>query len=238
MLTRYCIYCGVESTPENPVVGNVCLRCRIKRGELVRLKTDRIKIDLCKICYSVKIGYKWVQSSGFEDAISLVVREVIPRLLVVNDYVEGVHIRGYRLLTVVSWHTLVELEISGVYGGKVFTVKKNISIYFNPVKCPRCIMYDSREFEAVLQLRGYNLSIVEKIVSKEITRDKRLASDLIDVIKVEDGVDIYFYTHGAARKLARRLINRLGGKILETYEETGTRSGKQRARLYISLRKA
>ncbi len=237
-MARYCIYCGAESTPENPVVGSVCLHCRIKRGELVRLKTDRIKIDLCKICYSVKIGYKWMQSSGFEDAILLVVREIIPRLLVVSDYVENVRIKGYRLLTVASWHTLVELEISGVYGGKVFTVRKNISIYFNPVKCPRCIMYDSREFEAVLQLRGYNLSAVEKIVSKEIAKDKRLATDLIDVIKVEDGVDIYFYTHGAARKLARRLVNRLGGRILETFEEAGTRSGRQRARLYISLRKA
>ncbi len=235
-MTRFCIYCGRSGSRENPIVEGVCLECRIKRRELYVLKNRDIRVDMCKICGSVKIGYKWFSTNSLEEAIDVVVREVISKSLKPLHGVSNLHISGYRLLSSVSWRIFVEITVNGVYGGVEFSVKDRVTVFFSPVKCPRCIMYDSRDFEAVLQIRGYQLSRVEKVVEQEFRRDCRLLRDFIEAIKQSNGVDIFFYSKGAARKLARRLQHRLGGVIYEAFEETGVRSGKQHTRLYIVLK--
>ena len=235
-MTRFCIYCGVEDSSENPVVDGVCLKCRIKRRELYLFKEDSVHVDMCRICYAVRIGFKWVDTLGFEDAIRVVVEELLPGIIKPIDSVYGLHIKGYRLVTTASWRTVVELEITGFYGAKEFTVRDKYIIFFNPVKCPRCIMYDSRDFEAVIQIRGFSKSRVKKVVEKEFMSNKAIARDYIDAIEHDNGYDIFFYSKSSARKLARRLASRLNARIIESFEETGTRSGKQHTRLYISLK--
>ncbi|RLG82417.1 MAG: hypothetical protein DRO40_07710 [Thermoprotei archaeon] len=235
-MARYCVYCGAEESRDNPVVNNVCLKCRIKRNELVKLKETQLKFDFCKICGSVKIGYKWVSTNGFEEAINAIVEKYIPTIIVSGIGVENISITGYELKSMASWHTVINIKMKGVYGGKEFTIDKDIELYLNPVKCPRCIMFDSREFEAVIQIRGFSMKKIAKLIDRELRLDNRLARDLIEVIETGDGVNLYFFNHGAARKLARKLSSKLGAVIHESYEVAGTRSGKQRARLYISLK--
>ncbi len=235
-MTRFCIYCGKEETPDNPIVNGICLRCRIKRGMLIRLKKDEFHIEICKICYSVKIGYKWIETSGFEEALNIIVREVIANNIEASEGVEYYEVAGYELLSKASWRTFLKINVRAIFKGIEVNVPLSATVFLKPVKCPRCIMYDSREFEAVLQIRGYFREQIEKAINKELNRNHRLIQDLVDIIVTDNGVDIYFYTHGAARKLARRLARILGAVARESFEEAGMRSGKQRARLYISLK--
>lgn len=232
----FCIYCGASETKDNPIVNGVCLKCKLKRGELIRLSKDRIKIDICKTCYSIKIGYKWVQTAGFEDAISKIIANTFYKLVTPSSRGQIFSIRKYELVTKASWKTIVRVYIATVFGAVEIEVPADIAIFLNPVKCPRCKMYRSREFEAVVQIRGYSINSISRILEKVFSEDRRLLRDLIESISMHNGVDVYFFTHGAARRLARKLANILNAHIIETYEEAGTRSGKQRARLYISLK--
>lgn len=235
-MTRYCIYCGREDSPENPVVDGVCLECRIKRGEILRVEKNVLRYDICRVCGSVRIGYKWRDTHGFEEAITLIVYEEVPRYVKPGPGVGDLRVEKYEYSTAANWRTVVRVYFTGTYGGKRFTYPVEFTIFFNPSKCPRCVMIDSGEYEAVLQIRGVNPKILNNILSKEFMADKRLREDLVDVIEADNGVNLYFYNHGAARKLARRLAGRLGLRIRENYEVAGTRSGKQRARLSISLK--
>ncbi len=236
MSTRYCIYCGRSSTPDNPVVNGVCFECRLKRGELLFQTKKELRYDLCKICGNVRIGYKWMNTHGFEEALNAVVYNDIPRHVKPGI---GVRIKGvekYTLLSMVNWRTRIQVYFTIEYGGAEKTVPVEFIIFFNPVKCPRCIMVESGEYEAVVQIRGVNKNKLRRILEEEFMRDERLQRDLVDVIETSKGVDLYFYSHGAARKLARRLTYRLDLRLNENYEQVGTRSGRPRARLTISLK--
>jgi nonsense-mediated mRNA decay protein 3 len=235
-LTKYCIYCGAEDSPDNPVVGGVCLRCRIKRGEVVVVEEREFRIDLCKVCGAVRIGYKWVDTHGFEDALREVVYSILAHKAKPGPGVSSLEIDSYELVTHASWRTIVRVYYKGLYGGKEFVYPVDYVVYFNPTKCPRCRMIESGEFEAVVQIRGVDKRVLEKALEKVFNRDKRLRQDLVDYIEVSNGVDIYFYNHGAARKLSRRLSSMLRLTVKENYEVAGMRSGRQRARLYISLK--
>ncbi len=237
VLARFCVYCGSNDTPENPVIDSVCLRCRIKRGELVRLEQNTYYFDLCKVCGSLKVGYRWIDTNDFESAIDYIINNFIPDKIKPAKGIRELRIDGYDYVTTPSWHTDIDIIVSGKYGIADFRVPLRITIYFRPTKCPRCIMYDSREYEALVQIRGIHVKELKKILEEEFVKEPRLGRDYIEAIETKNGVDIYFYSHGAARKLARRLSHRLGMNIKENYEITGTRSGKQRTRLHISLRK-
>lgn len=236
-MTRFCVYCGAEDNPDNPVVNGVCLRCRIKRGRLVYLTSNSIRADLCRVCGSVKVGSKWVEAADFPDAVDKVVKFYAGKILRVDPSVEKAEITSIRLKTGPSWRTLVDVIVEGVYGGKRFRVEKELTVFLSPAKCPRCIMYDSREFSAVVQIRGFKRELVEKAVSSILSKDHRLTRELVEAIETKDGANLYFYSAGAARKLARRVSVALGGKVFESHEDVGiNRSGKRRSRLYISLK--
>jgi len=235
-MTRFCIYCGREDSPDNPVINGVCLECRIKRGELVILEKNELWIEFCKVCGSVKIGYKWIETRGFADAINHIVENIVPVITKPGPGVSNIQVDSYELVTSASWRTVIRVYFKGLYGSKEFKVPKDVVVYLKPTKCPRCKMIESGEFEAVLQIRDVNKRELEKYLEKLFSRDKRLVRDLVDYIESSNGVDIYFYNHGAARKLARRLSSIMGLEYKENYEVAGMRSGKQRARLYISLK--
>jgi len=236
-LTRFCVYCGSRDSPDNPVIGSVCLKCRIKRGELIRLEQDKFYFDLCKVCGSLKIGFKWIDTDGFESAIDYIVHNYIRDKISYAEGVNEINIDGYRYASTPSWHTDIDIIVSGKYGGAYFKVPLRLTIFFRPTKCPRCIMYDSREYEALIQIRGVNLDKIKRVIEDEFYKEPRLGRDYIEAIETRNGLDIYFYSQGAARKLARRLSHRLGLTVKENYEVAGTRSGKPRTRLHISLKK-
>ncbi len=236
-MEHYCIYCGRRGSPENPVVNGVCLECRRRRGELVTVVRRRLEAEVCRICYAVKIGGQWIDSDGLADAAALVARHWYGKAVRPGPGVERLELLGIEYVTKPSWRTVVRYRLRGSYGGRVFEEHADIEVYLRPSKCPRCIMYDSREFEAVVQVRRIDRGRVENALTKIFMSDPRAARDLIDVVEAGGGIDLYFYSHGAARRTARGLVKKIRGLVMrETYEEAGMRSGRQRARLYIVVK--
>ncbi len=234
---RYCIYCGRTGTPDNPVVNGVCLECRRRRGELDVLTRDSVEAEVCRICYAVRLGGRWIDTKGLGDAAARVAEHFFDKIVRPGPGVEGLRLIGVEYVTKPSWRTVMRYHVEGVYGGAVFRESIDITVFLRPSKCPRCVMYDSREFEAVLQVRGIDKEMLNDVLSGIFMGDPKASRDLIDVIETRDGVDLYFYTHGAARRVSRMLLRKISGLgMKETYEETGMRSGKHRARLYIVVR--
>ncbi|RLG81112.1 MAG: hypothetical protein DRO13_02065 [Thermoprotei archaeon] len=235
---KFCIYCGTEGSDDNPVVGSVCLSCRIRRGDILSLKERELQVEMCKSCYSIRVGYRWLTTGGLEDAAKEVIYRVLPEKIVPSNGVTSLEIVGFEFLTEVSWRTLVRTYLKGKYGGVEFKYSIDVVVSFKPVKCPRCIMANSREYEAVVQIRSIKRPRLEKLVGSIVERDKRYVESLVDIVVQSNGIDLYFYDKGTARMFARTLARKLGGrvKIKENYEVAGMRSGVQRARLVISVR--
>jgi nonsense-mediated mRNA decay protein 3 len=133
---KYCIYCGAEDSPDNPVVNNVCLRCRMKRGELVIPLEKEMHFEMCKICYSIRLGHKWIETNGFEDAIGIIVNNYIMKKVKPGEGVTDLVIDHYEPVTVPSWRTVVRVYFRGRYGGKEFIYPLDFTIYFKPSNAP------------------------------------------------------------------------------------------------------
>ncbi|MCD6301683.1 MAG: hypothetical protein J7L82_06405, partial [Staphylothermus sp.] len=108
-MARFCIYCGREDTTTNPVINGVCLECRIKRDELVMLEKNELWVEFCKVCGSVKIGYKWIETSGFEEAIGYIINSVVPIIIKQGSGASNIQIDSYELVTSASWRTIVRV---------------------------------------------------------------------------------------------------------------------------------
>lgn len=239
-MSRFCIYCGAEDTFENPVIENICFKCRIKRGELLNASKKEFRIDMCKSCYSIRLGHKWIETNGFEDALHILANNYLVKHVSGGTGVSDLELLKYEYITTPSWRTIIRLYFKGVYGSKEFVYPVEFTIYLNPVKCSRCIMIDSREYEALVQIRGFNKNILDKIFNKIIESDPKMLSNIIDYYEVKNGVDLYFYSKRSARKLVRmiqKLVNKEYSLIVkESFEEVGTRQGSRRTRLTISIK--
>jgi len=235
----FCIYCGVEDTSENPVVDGVCLNCKLKRGELVKADAREYRFDLCRVCYSVRISYKWFEASDFSEALSIVVENYLVERVKPGIGVEKLEYAGYELVTAPSWRTALRLYFKIVYGGREAVAPLDVVVSFNPVKCSRCRMHDSGEYEAVVQLRGLSNEEFTSILNTALKHHSKLIEGVIEIASVKNGIDVYLSSGSSARKLAKALTsilkNRYNIVTSESYQEIRSGSGG-RARLTISIR--
>jgi len=235
----FCIYCGVEDTGENPVVGGVCLKCKLKRGELVKADAREYKFDLCRVCYSVRIGYKWFEARDFGEALSIVVENYLVEHVKPGSGVEKLEYAGYEHVTAPSWRTTLRIYFKTVYGGREVVAPLDVVVSFNPVKCPRCRMHNSGEYEAVIQLRGLSDEEFTSILNTALKHHSKLLVGVIEITSVRNGIDVYLSSRGSARKLAKALTSILKTRYSvvtsESYQEVRSGSGG-RGRLTISIR--
>jgi len=237
--SAFCVYCGVESSAENPVINGVCLRCRLERNMLVKTSCREIKVDMCKHCFSVRSGYKWVETTGFTNALDFVIKTHATKCIEPGEGVEELSLSSYEFVTTPSWRTVVRMHFKGRYRGVEFTTPVEIVVHFNPVKCPRCVVSVSGEYEAVLQLRGLSRNDIEHTLNSVLNSMPGSAASLIDIVEVRGGVNIYLRDKGAARKLAKAIARVLSNNYRVTVEESfeEIRAGSDgRARLAISIR--
>jgi len=235
----FCVYCGAEDSSENPVVSGVCLKCKLKRGELAKVDAREYKFDLCRVCYSVRVGYKWFEAGSFSEALSIVVENYLINHIKPSSGVEKLEYTGYEHVTEPSWRTTLRLYFKIVYGGREAIAPLDVVVSFNPDKCPRCRMHDSGEYEAVVQLRGLSDEEFTSILNTALKHHSKLLESVIEIASVRNGVDVYLSSGSSARKLAKALTSILKTRYSvvtsESYEEVRSGSGG-RARLTISIK--
>ncbi len=236
---RFCVKCGAPDTPENPVIGHLCLRCLVGEKSLAKVKHEP-HIVVCPICGSYLVENTWVK--GYDDpeeTIAMLAERIIENEIVPLEPAESVEVREVQ----------VERRRGGKYFAKVLVglsikgreVEQTIIVPLNVEKrpCPKCLMKSGKDYDAVLQIRSERGSVTEEELRQagELFAKVGSGEDIVELVDVKEGLDVLLTSKEIARRAASLMRYELGAKILESQSVVGmTRSGKIRTRLTISIR--
>ena len=230
-MARVCPSCGrtVEVT-----VRGLCPECFPKVYGVARLP-ERVEVPVCRYCGRILLGGRWVAAGSFEDAVESVARYTLSRARPVEP-LDSVELSGVGYETRPDWTTRVHLVIRGRYRGVIVVGGSDLVVQLRPSICPLCKTRVSGEYDTVLSILDAPPSLEDEVLA--LVEERGLVSQLVDIIRVKEGLNIYFTNRGAASKLVKMLsrlyrVERLG----EAYEEVGIdSSGRKRARRTITVR--
>ena len=227
-----CPRCGRET---RILIRGLCPQCFAEVYGLARLP-GRVEVEICRYCYSVRIGRRWVPVSSFDEAVEAIARDLVSKARPMEP-LEGVELERVEYETLPNWTTRAILRLSSTHRGVPVRGVASVVVQLRASVCPTCKVRVSGEYDTLLQVRGGDPERVERMVVEAI-EEAGLAPQTVDLIRGRDGVDVYFTNPGAARKVAKRLQRLLGGRIERmNYETVGLdSSGRLRARRTLTLR--
>jgi nonsense-mediated mRNA decay protein 3 len=233
-MVRICPLCGRKT---DVVINGLCPSCYVKKHGILDIPSI-VEAQICRYCGSVKIGVKWVPSSSFEESIESIIKYVLEKAKPIYPFKkEDVKLARFEYETYPNWLTRVRLTVKTAYMDHIVEKEYEITVKLKPSICPACKTRVSGEYDTVLQIRGFHGKNLEDLILK--TAEKlNLGNQIVDIINSKDGVDVYFTNTGAARKIARKIGDMLGGRQSQIHYEdvTVSSTGTRRARKTIVLR--
>ncbi len=237
---RFCVKCGAEDSPENPIVGHLCLKCLIGEKELFEVKGSK-HIVVCPICSSYMVDNSWVRGTGdVEETIHMLAERIVESNIVPKEPAEEV---------VEVEKVEVERRRGGKYWAKVTAVlsingakaKQTLYIPLNVEKkpCPKCLMKSGKDYDAVLQIRSERGTVTEEELREagELFAKVGSGEDIVELVDQKEGLDVLLTSKEIAKRAAQLMRYNMGAKIIETHSVVGMRSdGRMRTRLTISIR--
>lgn len=208
-----CIICGKEVKNSY-----ICGNCIVEREEVV--KVEPIEIVQCSRCGFIRIGGKW-KNIELEEAIK---NELLKSIYVIDGFdVEDIKIDLRNR----------ELTVSGKLFGDFISVKTPFSLKIKRTTCLKCSRISGGYYESIVQLRADN----RKLKDYEISEAKRVIQEVLEneienekafLTKIEEkkeGIDFYFGGRDIGKKISRKIVEKLGGKIIQSKKLAGRKDG-------------
>ncbi|MCD6428624.1 MAG: hypothetical protein J7L12_03300 [Desulfurococcales archaeon] len=232
---RFCVRCGSEEGPGNPIIDGLCPKCFVNERSIIKLP-NTIKITICPVCGSVYYKGSWIRLAGdLSDVLEYLIN---------NYYLTSGRNSVYSGFTDVSVKVInidegkAYLSVKGTYKGTEISHEYAVNMRVDKRLCPRCTKVRGRHFEAIVQIRSevpIRPEVVERI-SLVLSRMKGLEENIVEVKEYRDGVDIKLLSQSVARHLANILKREFAAKIIQTWKDSGYVSGKKHSKLTISVR--
>jgi nonsense-mediated mRNA decay protein 3 len=230
---RFCVRCGSEEGPNNPIIDGLCVKCFTKERKLVELP-NVLKVSYCPSCGSVLIKGSWVPTDGDElEAVESYVRYYV--IEKAKKY-PGLKELEAKVIDMSEGRTL--MEVSGKLGNALLIQTYSIDTRISKRTCPRCAKVRGGHFEAVIQIRSATPWRREAVISvvRKLERVKGLSENIVEIEETKDGYDIKLLSQAIARHAATILRKELGAKITQTWKDAGYVSGKKHSKLTIAAR--
>jgi nonsense-mediated mRNA decay protein 3 len=235
----FCIECGKE---DEELFEGLCSSCFIAGNKLVTIPPE-LTVEICAHCSAVHVGDKWMKNELSEEEFiaETIVKESIPDKEA-EDVVLEIDLlnqKGSVLEILIN----ARGKILGIPVEREFPVKVKI----NRNDCPECSKYASGYYESVLQLRAdkrvltdEEIKVADGIIQKlleKLFRTNRMAY-ISQRAELKEGVDYYFGSYKASRKISHALKDEMGGTLGESPRLMGRdkSAGKDLYRIWISLR--
>ncbi len=232
---RFCVRCGSEEGPGNPIIDGLCPKCFIKERSIIKLP-NVIRVVICPFCGSVYYKGSWTK---FEGDLSEVLEYIINNYYLTsgrNTVYEGFADVSVKVANIDEGK--VYLSVKGTYRGIEVSHEYAVSIRVDKKLCPKCTKVRGRHFEAIVQIRSevpIRPEVVERI-SLVLSKMKRLMDNIVEVKEYREGVDIKLLSQSVARHLANILKREFAAKIIQTWKDAGYVSGRKHSKLTISVR--
>ncbi len=221
---------GATERRDSPEV--LCLDCYLEEFDLVDAP-DRVQVRVCAQCGAVHRGNRWVDV-GAEDYTDVALDAVVEEL--------GVHVDAEEVAWDVAPEQVDETTIrmhatfSGVVRGTPVTEEVMVPVKISRETCRRCGRIAGGSYASVVQVRAD-----ERIpTDDEIARAEEIAHEVVEEMEatgdrdafvteigeVTEGTNIKVSTNKIGMKVARRIVDELGGsysdsETLVTEDEDG-----------------
>ncbi|MEA1993829.1 MAG: 60S ribosomal export protein NMD3 [Euryarchaeota archaeon] len=215
-----CCICGKET---EKIKEGMCESCFAKEKSPFSIK-KRIKIPVCKHCGAFYLS-KWEYGTVQEMIEAAVFYHITPERGF--EIVEEINRDGGEDQIRVKFtqsEKEIDLDIE-LLAVNEFKIVQNLSskIIIEHTICKRCSRVHGGYYEAILQLRRKD-AVLTREEKEEIidivrkTNEKEKVSDLKDR---KEGIDLYFISKRAAKKVLTLLRSKYGGSIKRSYEVYG-----------------
>jgi len=235
----FCIKCGKE---DEELFKGLCHSCFAAGNKLITIPSE-LEVESCAHCSSIHVGDKWMETELSEEDF---VAQTIAQESIPDEDAEDVVLE----IDLINQRGSI-LEMMVTASGKVLGIpvrrEFKVNVKLNRDACPECSKYASGYYEAVLQLRADTRpleaeeiqtadDIIKRLLDK-LSKKNRMAY-LSQRVGIKEGVDYYFGSYKAARKISNVLKEQMGGMLGESPRLMGRdkSAGKDLYRIWISLR--
>ncbi len=209
-----CASCGRESEHA------ICGRCLAKREKLIR-HPGVVEIISCPKCGRFKFSGKWVEIE-FEEALD---KAISSSFYVHPEYeVRDIEFDG-------DGH-FYRFKAKGIVRGDYVDQEGFFEVKVKKETCQKCSREAGGYYEAIIQLRAKNRSLLEEeirrvseIISEEISSSGSERSFLTKVEERKEGLDFYIGDSKVAKKVARRIVREMGAEFKESPKIAGRKDG-------------
>lgn len=224
-MRRFCVSCGREESPDNPLVEGLCLRCFISHRKLARLPSQ-LEIVRCSICGTVRTFGGKFSSIGLDEYVESLIERYVARRGATEDkvqvVVEGVEIReDTALVRLRGWSSGVSVE-------QIVPIRLNVK----EVVCPSCFKYKTKSYGAVIQLRPGNPKAERSI--REIVKRLREYPGIVEAKEHRGGADLYVIDRHTATQIVKEVETRYLSRVLTSWE--GYKYSKRKPRVVYSIK--
>jgi len=214
MQRKFCFICGKQSVTEG-----YCEECWGKRHKLVELP-EKLEYVQCPKCSMVKLRNKWVLPD-------------IEKMIKDSAKTHGEADRWFFTPTGNSMNVEVHGWISNI------RKKETNKVLLKAIKniCPVCGKLLGGYYEAIIQVRGdYNGLILERLENEAERIGKTDSMAFFRYEMVKGGVDYFFGSKAAAKKIADGLKKRFNAELTTSFQVAGRKQGKELRRTIIAAR--
>ena len=211
---KFCFVCGKQAVKEGK-----CEECWSKEHALVTLP-EKIEFIQCPKCDLTKTRNRWIAPD-----LEKIIKDSAKTHGEVDAWSFLPNKEGY------------EVEVRGWIDSmrKVETHKVKLHAIKNV--CPVCGKLLSGYYEAIIQVRGEYNGIILEWLEKEANRvgkTDNMAFFRQEIVK--GGIDYFFGSKAAAKKLADALKKRFDAELTTSFQVAGRKDGKELRRTIISAR--
>lgn len=235
----FCIKCGKEN---KELFKGLCHSCFATENKLITIPSE-LEVESCAHCSSIHVGDKWMETELSEEEF---IAQTIAQESVPDEDAEDV---ALEIDLINQKGSILEMMVTA--SGKVLGIpvrrEFKVNVKLNRNACPECSKYASGYYEAVLQLRAdtrpldnEEIQAAEDIIKRLLDKlsNKNRMAYLSQRVVIKEGVDYYFGSYKAARKISNVLKEQMGGMLGESPRLMGRdkSAGKDLYRIWISLR--
>ncbi|NPA84864.1 MAG: hypothetical protein GXO07_02530 [Crenarchaeota archaeon] len=236
---RFCVKCGAPDSPDNPVVGHLCLKCLVEESPLFEVKGSK-HIVVCPICSSYMVDNAWVRGTGdVEETIRMLAERTVEANISPIPPAEEVEVEGVRVERRRGGRYVARVTALVKVGGAEARQTLPIELDVEKRPCPKCLMKSGKDYDAVLQIRSERGDVTQEELREagELFAKVGSGEDIVELVEQRTGLDVLLTSKEVAKRAAQLMRFNMGAKIIESHSVVGMRrDGKVRTRLTISVR--
>jgi 60S ribosomal export protein NMD3 len=230
-----CPKCGAPSAE------GLCNECTLQSAAILKCP-NKIELIVCSSCWAVFSKGRWHINECDVEKLAL---NAIKDSLETHSDLKDVDIK-IHLSRIGSTRYMACVSCQGKFRDKTVINSYKIPVIINIVMCYRCSRIAGKYYEATIQIRGSGDKPTKEIqnectqialsLADACYREGDQLSFIQEIRVTKGGLDIILGSTQLGRKIAKTLMKRLGGKILETSKLIGKKDGRDVFRTTILIR--